>query len=217
MLYKNKCVLGIRLQNNIAFEIGHIVYVRMFPIIPQHLLRQNLNNFVLNSLKLSESSRVSYKIENLIDNCDSELLSASDNGVFASAFLVKNSVSSDLLTTELTGSSATIHSEKYKIQKCPTSDHLIADPEQPHNHSWIRDIRFGKDVHSYNVILEITSRRKLRLRVIKDIHVGAELFIWFTQEILAMMYIPFLAPVNILGEFNPLFSHTLRSCAGNYS
>lgn len=68
---------------------------------------------------------------------------------------------------------------------------------------WMRQLRLSMDVHSNNVTVEMVSyelRKSLRVRVLRPIEAGEELLLWFSEEIVALMGIPFLTPANIRGE-----------------
>lgn len=66
--------------------------------------------------------------------------------------------------------------------------------------TWIKNIKHSMDTHSNNVILEL-SNNELCVRTIRNINMNEEVTLWFSEEILAAMYIPFLTPANIRGKF----------------
>lgn len=71
---------------------------------------------------------------------------------------------------------------------------------------WIKQLRLAMDVHSNNTILETRTANddgssvSVYLRAIRNIDAGEELLLWFSEEILALIGIPFLTPANIRGE-----------------
>lgn len=65
---------------------------------------------------------------------------------------------------------------------------------------WLPMISLSYDVHSNNVIIEITAAKEIRLRITHDIEQRQELLLWFSEETLAFMSIPFLTPTNIRGK-----------------
>ncbi|KAL1513412.1 hypothetical protein ABEB36_002831 [Hypothenemus hampei] len=77
---------------------------------------------------------------------------------------------------------------------------------------WVRAIRLSDDCHTYNVQLKFqpsyrfyaTTRGgpqpKLILQAVRSIEIGQELQLWFSEEILAMLQVVFLNPLNIQGE-----------------
>lgn len=66
---------------------------------------------------------------------------------------------------------------------------------------WIKQMRLSNDVHSNNCLLELTPEKMLRLRTLCNVNDGNELVLWFSEDILALMFIPFLTPANIRGEY----------------
>uniref|UniRef100_A0A182NIH8 C2H2-type domain-containing protein n=1 Tax=Anopheles dirus TaxID=7168 RepID=A0A182NIH8_9DIPT len=92
--------------------------------------------------------------------------------------------------------------------------------------SWIRSIRLASDVRSFNALLELTATQLLRVRLTCDVNNGEELKLWFSEDVIALMQIPFLTPVNIQRQNsyvchlcqksyeypNPLKIHLATSC-----
>lgn len=66
--------------------------------------------------------------------------------------------------------------------------------------SWLRRLSLAYDTYSHNAQLEITSDHRLRLRIVKNLVIDEEIQLWFSDDILAILSIPFLTPVNILGN-----------------
>ncbi|XP_029039580.2 PR domain zinc finger protein 13 [Osmia bicornis bicornis] len=64
---------------------------------------------------------------------------------------------------------------------------------------WLKVVAFAKDCQSCNVIL-MTTDKGVMLKTIKSITPGEPLLMWFTENILAMMNMPFLTPSNIQGQ-----------------
>lgn len=73
---------------------------------------------------------------------------------------------------------------------------------------WVKSLNVAHDTYSNNAQLEISGDRKLRLKIVKNIGVGDEVLLWFSEEILAIMGVPFLTPANIQGK-NGKTSHSL--------
>lgn len=65
---------------------------------------------------------------------------------------------------------------------------------------WIRKFNISQDTHSNSALLEITADHKLCLRIVKNVSPNEELLLWFSENVLAEMNIPFLTPSNIQGE-----------------
>ncbi|XP_077285545.1 PR/SET domain 13 [Arctopsyche grandis] len=96
--------------------------------------------------------------------------------------------------------------------------------------SSFKRINLAPDIHSTNIKLEIAQNTinstKLYLEITKDVEKGKELLLWFSEDVLAIVNMPFLTPINITGhkkyrchkceeafEYpNPLKIHLLLSC-----
>lgn len=81
---------------------------------------------------------------------------------------------------------------------------------------WVKLINIAHDTYSNNALLEVSGDRKLRLKIVKNVAAGDELLLWFSEEILAIMGVPFLTPANIQGknehERNLLNAEILINC-----
>ncbi|XP_076385173.1 PR/SET domain 13 isoform X2 [Megachile rotundata] len=64
---------------------------------------------------------------------------------------------------------------------------------------WLKIVSFAKDCQSCNVVL-MTTEKGVTLKTIKTISPGEPLLMWFTENVLAMMNMPFLTPCNIQGQ-----------------
>lgn len=71
---------------------------------------------------------------------------------------------------------------------------------------WIPQIRLSNDVHSNNATVEITAEKEIRIRITHNIEQRQEILLWFSEETLAYMCIPFLTPANIRGKCFFFFS-----------
>uniref|UniRef100_A0A182K9F4 C2H2-type domain-containing protein n=1 Tax=Anopheles christyi TaxID=43041 RepID=A0A182K9F4_9DIPT len=92
--------------------------------------------------------------------------------------------------------------------------------------NWIRSTKLASDVRSFNALLELTGTQLLRVRLTGDVANGEELKLWFSEDVIAHMQIPFLTPVNIQRQNcyvchlcqksyeypNPLKIHLATSC-----
>lgn len=65
---------------------------------------------------------------------------------------------------------------------------------------WIRKFNISPDTYSNSALLEITGDHKLCIRMIKNLSQNEEILLWFSEDILAEMNIPFLTPSNIQGK-----------------
>ncbi|XP_065340543.1 PR domain zinc finger protein 13 [Cloeon dipterum] len=95
---------------------------------------------------------------------------------------------------------------------------------------WIRAARLAPDCHMGNVRIQ-RGRRKgcVALRAVRPISAGDELQLWFSEELLAALRIPYLNPANIQGECryvchrcssqfeapNPLKVHLALNCGAD--
>lgn len=77
---------------------------------------------------------------------------------------------------------------------------LKANSEANKRCFWVKLINIAHDTYSQNALLEICGDRKLRLKIVKNIVAGDEVLLWFSEEILAVMGVPFLTPANIQGN-----------------
>ncbi|XP_048509865.1 PR domain zinc finger protein 13 [Athalia rosae] len=65
--------------------------------------------------------------------------------------------------------------------------------------SWLKMVALAEDCQSCNVLL-VLAEKGVVLKTIRRIAPGEELLMWFTENILAMMNMPFLTPANIQGQ-----------------
>lgn len=65
---------------------------------------------------------------------------------------------------------------------------------------WFCSLSLAHDTYSHNAQLEITSDHRLRVKIVKNLVVDEEIQLWFSEEVLAILGIPFLTPANILGK-----------------
>nr|XP_033325563.1 PR domain zinc finger protein 13-like [Megalopta genalis]XP_033325564.1 PR domain zinc finger protein 13-like [Megalopta genalis] len=72
-------------------------------------------------------------------------------------------------------------------------DGLVSTP------CWLKIVSLAKDCHSCNVLL-MTTDKGVILKAIRIITPGEPLLMWFTENILAMINMPFLTPSNIQGQ-----------------
>lgn len=143
-------------------------------------------------------------VPNVSIGCDSD-----EAGGFAAAAIAKDTISKAIGPVDryLTSSNRkAAQQQRIQFSVAPRGNFLqctsLPDDKTP-EHIWIRKLRLAMDVHSNNTILEVSTGDKdgkeLRLRVLRNIEAGEELLLWFSEEILALMYIPFLTPANIRG------------------
>lgn len=78
---------------------------------------------------------------------------------------------------------------------------IIVNDQKFSESVWLRSLTLAHDTYSHNAQLEITSDHRLRVKVVKNLVIDEEIQLWFSDEILAILTIPFLTPANILGNF----------------
>ncbi|XP_031825951.1 PR/SET domain 13 [Nomia melanderi] len=64
---------------------------------------------------------------------------------------------------------------------------------------WLKIVTLAKDCQSCNVLL-MTTDKGVILKTIRNVTPGEPLLMWFTENILAMLNMPFLTPCNIQGQ-----------------
>ncbi|XP_076753425.1 PR/SET domain 13 [Xylocopa sonorina] len=64
---------------------------------------------------------------------------------------------------------------------------------------WLKVVTLAKDCQSCNVLL-MTTDKGVILKTIRSVAPGEPLLMWFTENILAMLNMPFLTPSNIQGQ-----------------
>lgn len=88
---------------------------------------------------------------------------------------------------------------------------FIVNDQQFSESVWLRSLTLAHDTYSHNAQLEITSDHRLRVKIVKNLVIDEEIQLWFSDEILAILTIPFLTPANILGNFSLLFEYFICS------
>lgn len=87
---------------------------------------------------------------------------------------------------------------------------LVLEPVDPtisttSSWPWIIHLQLADDVHSNNLLAEIyrrddDGRKELRVRCVRCIDAGESLRLWFSEEVAALMGVPFLTPASIRGK-----------------
>ncbi|KAH8314892.1 hypothetical protein KR074_007442 [Drosophila pseudoananassae] len=65
--------------------------------------------------------------------------------------------------------------------------------------SLLRQIKLSEDVYSFNAIFELHGGQ-VRVRLVRDVARDDEIVAWFGEELVLLMGIPFLTPLNIQGN-----------------
>jgi hypothetical protein len=70
---------------------------------------------------------------------------------------------------------------------------------------WVLEARLADDCHSYNVVLQRGgASNTVVLHVVRTIRRGEELQLWFSEQMLVVLAVPFLTPLNIQGKIELL-------------
>lgn len=165
----------------------------MYPIASQFVFEAANSRFCA---KLSDnegnknSKRTQFEIENILKSnfCESSVTAGSE--------IEKNSQSHQYTFDQL----SIEDNFPKKFSASVQSDGFIAPQDSVLNHRfWIKNIRVADDIPGANVLLDMTDD-KIALRTVKTISTSDELLLWFSEEILGLMGIPFLTPANIQGN-----------------
>lgn len=142
-----------------------------------------------------------FEIENI-------LRSTSSSCVIAAEFIEKDSLSHQFSfeQVQIENSLAKV------INIIPHTIDGTMIPQEPmlRNKFWIKNIKIADNIPSANVMLYFHEDR-VELKAIKSISINDELLMWFSEEVISFMGIPFLIPGNIQGERDLQFEITLLS------
>lgn len=132
----------------------------------------------------------------IIDN----ILSVSKNSVTAVNKIDKNS-KSDRFPVEILHTVDDTNCPK-EIEVCSYDSEYFGpcDKSTLRHTFWIKNIHLADDIQGANVFLDL-SQNTMQLKTAKEINPDEELQLWFSENILELMEIPFLAPLNIQGEY----------------
>lgn len=196
--------------------------ISMFPIIPSsHVLSQSPSQSI-NKLSLSghtySSGFWNIWTEDLIkrkptidmdhvppmkyQKCETnqtikcETACLSRNGCFASCFIPKETKTKAF---DFVDTSCNRKSNEQQSLRINSLGYLQINDNIPES-IWINSLNIAHDTYSNNALLEINVERKLRIKIVKNVMINEEILMWFSEEILAIMNIPFLTPANILGK-----------------
>ncbi|GAB0086819.1 PR domain zinc finger protein 13 [Sergentomyia squamirostris] len=149
----------------------------MFPIIPHHILKS-----------VPSCDEKCFRISGLTSRPR-----AVGGSIKAGHFLARNSVSRAFTIIQAPSNDVRVFevtANKGHLQ--PVEKSLSASA------AWVRMLQLSRDVHSGNVVLELGSGGScVNLRTTKSIDHGQDLQLWFSEQVLTLMQIPFLSPANI--------------------
>ncbi|XP_017048448.1 protein snail [Drosophila ficusphila] len=113
-------------------------------------------------------------------------------GVYTAQYTPKDTCSMAIPTSALLGSSATpTDAGRFHCQ--------LANGELIVTASLLRQIKLSEDVYSFNAIFELHGGQ-VRVRLVRDVAREDEIVAWFGEELVLLMGIPFLTPLNIQGN-----------------
>lgn len=165
----------------------------MYPMASQYMFEAASSRFcakISDSDASKNSKRSQFEIENILKS------NFCDKSVTAGDEIEKNSMSHEFSFDQLSFD----ESLSKKFSASVQSDGFIAPQDANLKHKfWLRNIRVADDIPGANVLLEMTDE-KVELKAIKVIKSSDELLLWFSEEILNVMGIPFLTPANIQGK-----------------
>ncbi|XP_016955363.1 zinc finger protein 672 [Drosophila biarmipes] len=113
-------------------------------------------------------------------------------GVFTAQYTPKDTCSTAIPTSALLGSTAT-PTDGGRAHCQLSNGELIVSA------SLLRQIKLSEDVYSFNAIFELQGGQ-VRVRLVRDIARDDEIVAWFGEELVLLMGIPFLTPLNIQGN-----------------
>lgn len=166
----------------------------MFPIASQFLFEASNSRFCArisdNDSNKNNSKRSQFEIENILKN------SFCDKSVTAGGNIEKNIKSGQFTFDKI---SIDDHLPK-KFSVSVHGDGFLTPQDAGAKHKfWIKNIRIADDIPGANVLLHLTDD-KIEVKTIKTIGTGDDLLLWFSEEILSVIGIPFLTPANIQGK-----------------
>lgn len=174
----------------------------MFPIASQIVFETSTNgsNKFLSKINVDNERNLrhsQFEIENILRSSSSN--NNTENCVTASEYIEKDSLSHQFGFDQVL-----IDNNLPKVFNLipHTIDGTII-PHEPilRNKFWVKNIRIADNIPSANVILHFRDDR-VELKAVKSINVNDELLMWFSEEVISFMGIPFLIPGNIQGKFD---------------
>ncbi|XP_068143204.1 sal-like protein 4 [Drosophila tropicalis] len=115
-------------------------------------------------------------------------------GVYTLQYTTKDTYSNAVATSDLINSSAMpTDITRSHCQISASNGELIMSA------SLLRQIKLSEDIYSFNAIFEL-SGGQVRIRLVRDVARDDEIVAWFGEELVLLMGIPFLTPLNIQGN-----------------
>ncbi|XP_017071030.1 zinc finger protein 672 [Drosophila eugracilis] len=113
-------------------------------------------------------------------------------GVYTSQYTPKDTCSIAIPTSALLGSTATPTDVGRSYCQLSNGELIVSA-------SLLRQIKLSEDVYSFNAIFELHGGQ-VRVRLVSDVAREDEIVAWFGEELVLLMGIPFLTPLNIQGN-----------------
>lgn len=164
----------------------------MYPIASQFLFEASNSRFCAKNSgnDKNNTKRSQFEIENILKNnfCDKSVTAGGDieKNIKSSHFTFDKISIEDHLPKKL---SVSVHGDGFLAPQDAGARHKF----------WIKNIRIADDIPGANVLLHL-SDDKIEVKTIKSIGTGDELLLWFSEEVLSFIGIPFLTPANIQGK-----------------
>lgn len=98
--------------------------------------------------------------------------------------------------------------EKLQIEIAETGGRLYCVDGFTNTPCWLKTIDIAQDISTCNVKLT-AAKEGVFLKTVRSIRAGESLQMWFTEEILLMLNIPFLLPMNIRSKIIAVKSRQL--------
>ncbi|XP_017860582.1 PREDICTED: sal-like protein 4 [Drosophila arizonae] len=114
-------------------------------------------------------------------------------GVYTAQYTPKDTCSGGIPTAALLSSMGTPTASDAHVH-CS-----LANGELALSASMLRQIKLSEDIYSFNALFELHAGQ-LRIRLVRDVGREDEIVAWFGEELVLLMGIPFLTPLNIQGN-----------------
>lgn len=114
-------------------------------------------------------------------------------GVYTAQYTPKDTCSGGIPTAALLSSMGTPTASDAHVH-CS-----LANGELALSASMLRQIKLSEDIYSFNALFELHAGQ-LRIRLVRDVGREDEIVAWFGEELVLLMGIPFLTPLNIQGK-----------------
>ncbi|EDW68491.1 sal-like protein 4 [Drosophila virilis] len=114
-------------------------------------------------------------------------------GVYTAQYTPKDTCSCGVPTTALLSSMGTAAPSDARVHCSLVNGELALSA------TLLRQIKLSEDIYSFNALFELHAGQ-LRIRLVRDVAREDEIVAWFGEELVLLMGIPFLTPLNIQGN-----------------